>query len=138
MRSVAEIIASLGRGYAALGSRLEAHPATAAGEKPVVRGARLPSCALDRESSRFVRIGSGALAAVSRCVWTRLQTALGAFVILALVLAVYHSILLGSFLMDDEKLIRWDNPIVNGKLGPLSVWFSGDFALSTFVFWLQW
>lgn len=63
---------------------------------------------------------------------------LGVLVLLALVLAVYRPLLPGSFLMDDRRLVETDNPLVNGRAGPLSIWFQADFALSTFAFWLQW
>lgn len=62
----------------------------------------------------------------------------GGFVILALVLLAYLPILPGSFLMDDRRLVESDNPLVNGSLTPMSIWFQTDFALSTFLFWLQW
>ena len=62
----------------------------------------------------------------------------GAFLMVALVVIAYLPILPGSFLMDDRRLIEGDNPIVNGQLGPLSVWFQTDFALSTYLFWVQW
>jgi protein O-mannosyl-transferase len=63
---------------------------------------------------------------------------LGALVILALVLVVYRPILPGNFLMDDHRLVEGDNPLVNGELGPFSIWFQTDFALSNFAFWAQW
>lgn len=62
---------------------------------------------------------------------------LGALVIFALVLIVYRPILPGSFLMDDRRLIQGDNPLVNGELGPLSIWFRADFPLSTLALWAQ-
>ena len=40
--------------------------------------------------------------------------------------------------MDDRRLVETDNPLVNGQLGPFSIWFQTDFALSTFVLWAQW
>jgi Flp pilus assembly protein TadD len=58
--------------------------------------------------------------------------------ILALVFVAYRPILPGSFLMDDRRLVEGDNPLVNGELGPFSIWFQTDFALSTFVLWAQW
>ena len=69
---------------------------------------------------------------------SRLGLVLGALLILALVLAAYRPILPGSFLMDDRRLIEGENPMVTGELGPASVWFQTDFALSTFGFWAQW
>ena len=66
------------------------------------------------------------------------RLALGALVIFALVFVAYRPILPGSFLMDDRRLVEGDNPLVNGELGPFSIWFQTDFALSTFVMWAQW
>lgn len=51
--------------------------------------------------------------------------------------AVYLPVLPGNLLMDDLKLIEWDNPIVSGKLSALSIWFQSDFPLSTIAFWLE-
>jgi tetratricopeptide (TPR) repeat protein len=59
-------------------------------------------------------------------------------VILALVLAVYRPVLPGSFLMDDWRMVRADNPIVNGDFGPLSIWFQKEWPLSWLVLWGQW
>ena len=58
--------------------------------------------------------------------------------IFALVLVVYCPILPGNFLMDDHRLIKEDNPLVNGELTPFNIWFQTDFTLSTFALWLQW
>jgi len=69
---------------------------------------------------------------------SRLGLVLGALLILALVVAAYRPILPGSFLMDDRRLIEGENPMVTGALGPFSVWFQTDFALSTFALWAQW
>jgi tetratricopeptide (TPR) repeat protein len=69
---------------------------------------------------------------------TPLHGWLSALALGALGFALYLPILPGSFLMDDERLVKLDNPILSGKLGPLSVWFQADFPLSNFVFWLQW
>ena len=63
---------------------------------------------------------------------------LGVVFIFALVLIVYRPILPGSFLMDDHRLIKEDNPLVNGELKPFNIWFQTDFTLSTFSLWLQW
>jgi Flp pilus assembly protein TadD len=63
---------------------------------------------------------------------------LGALVIFALVLAAYRPILPGSFLMDDWRMVKADNPLVNGEFGPFSIWFQKEWALSWFVFWAQW
>jgi protein O-mannosyl-transferase len=56
----------------------------------------------------------------------------------ALALLVYWPILPGGFVMDDLRLVQLDNPLVNGKLTPWSIWFQSDFPLSNIVFWLQW
>ena len=69
---------------------------------------------------------------------SQVRFCLGALFILALVFVVYSPILPGIFLMDDERLIKEDNPLVTGELGPLTIWFQTDFTLSTFVLWLQW
>jgi len=58
--------------------------------------------------------------------------------IFVLVLIVYNPILPGNFLMDDHRLIYEDNPLTNGELSPLNIWFQTDFTLSTFGLWLQW
>src|ERR1041385_3379532 len=63
---------------------------------------------------------------------------LGALTLLGLTFIAYCPLLPGSFIMDDHKLIADDNPVVNGTMGPLSIWFRLDFPLSTFVFWIQW
>jgi tetratricopeptide (TPR) repeat protein len=68
--------------------------------------------------------------------WGRL--AFGALIIFALVFVAYRPILPGSFLLDDRRLVERDNPLVSGALGPFSIWFQTDFALSTFAFWAQW
>ncbi len=59
-------------------------------------------------------------------------------VIFALVLVAYRPILPGSFLMDDWRMVKGDNPLVNGEFGPFSIWFQKEWALSWFVFWAQW
>src|SRR5208282_748943 len=67
----------------------------------------------------------------------RLHFVWGALLIFALVLAVYRPILPGSFLMDDQRLIGSDNPLVNGELTPRTIWFQTDFTLTTFVWWIE-
>jgi len=62
----------------------------------------------------------------------------GSLFILALLFLVYSPVLPGSFLMDDHRLIREDNPLLNGLLTPFNLWFQTDFTLSTFALWLQW
>ena len=69
---------------------------------------------------------------------SRFRFALGALVLTLIAFAVYVPILPGTLIMDDLKLMQWDNPIVNGTAGPGSIWFRADFPLSTFVLWLQW
>jgi len=66
------------------------------------------------------------------------RLALGALAIFALVLVAYRPILPGNFLMDDRRVVDWDNPIVTGQFGPSSIWFQKEWPLSTFVFWGQW
>src|SRR5437763_5196206 len=68
----------------------------------------------------------------------RLHLASGWLFLLLIALLVYRPLLPGSLIMDDLKLIQWDNPIVNGTLGPASIWFRADFPLSTLALWLQW
>jgi hypothetical protein len=68
----------------------------------------------------------------------RFRFIIGLCALSALVLLVYLRLLPGSFLMDDELLVKSKNPLVNGDLGVLSVWFQCDFPLSTLVFWLEW
>ena len=66
------------------------------------------------------------------------RLALGVLIIFALVLAAYLPILPGSFLMDDWRMVNADNPLVKGDFGPFSIWFQKEWALSWFVFWVQW
>ncbi len=66
------------------------------------------------------------------------RLALGALVIFALVLAAYRPVLPGSFLMDDWRMVKADNPIVNGDFGPFSIWFQKEWPLSWLVLWGQW
>jgi hypothetical protein len=68
---------------------------------------------------------------------TRFRLILGGLLIVILVFAVYSPILPGTFLMDDERLIGADNPLVNGSLTPTSLWFRTDFTLATFGWWLE-
>src|SRR5271155_5763393 len=63
---------------------------------------------------------------------------LGMLFIFALVFIVYRPILPGNFLMDDHRLIKEDNPLLNGGFTPYNIWFQMDFTLSTFALWLQW
>ena len=63
---------------------------------------------------------------------------LGLALIFALVLVNYSPILPGNFLMDDHRLVKEDNPLVNGQYTPFNIWFQTDFTLSAFGLWLQW
>ena len=69
---------------------------------------------------------------------TRKRTALGVLLIFALVLLVYSPILPGNFLMDDYRLVKDENALVNGQMSPLTIWFQTDFTLSAVAWWLQW
>ncbi|MDR3458802.1 MAG: tetratricopeptide repeat protein [Verrucomicrobiae bacterium] len=63
---------------------------------------------------------------------------LGVLLLFVLVFVVYAPILPGSFLLDDHRLIKEDNALVNGELSPLTFWFQTDFTLSAVGWWLQW
>ncbi len=67
----------------------------------------------------------------------RLRFAVGALVIVMLVSVVYRPVVPGIFLMDDERLVSNDNPLVNGQLTPANLWFQTDFTLTTFVWWME-
>jgi tetratricopeptide (TPR) repeat protein len=69
---------------------------------------------------------------------SRVRFVLGTLFYFALVFISYLPILPGSFLMDDHRLIKDDNGLVSGDYGLLSVWFSGDFSLSSVGWWAQW
>jgi tetratricopeptide (TPR) repeat protein len=73
----------------------------------------------------------------TRLVATTYPRTLVGLLLAALSFAVYLPVLPGILLMDDLKLIEWDNPIVSGKLSAFSIWFQSDFPLSTLVFWLE-
>src|ERR1700677_1360596 len=66
-----------------------------------------------------------------------LPMAIGVLVIVLLAFAVYSPVLPGSFVMDDARLTGRDNPILNGEVTPLSIWFQTDFTLATFGWWLE-
>ena len=74
----------------------------------------------------------------SKITENRVLLGLGVLFIFGLVLLVYSPILPGSFLMDDHRLVKEDNPLVNGQFTPFNIWFQTDFTLSTFALWLQW
>lgn len=65
------------------------------------------------------------------------RLALGPLILFGLVFIVYRPILPGQLLMDDWRLIQPDNPLTNGELTPLNLWFQTDFTLSTFALWLE-
>lgn len=74
----------------------------------------------------------------SKAAESRVRLCLGVLLIFALVFIVYSPILPGNFLMDDHRLVKDENPLLNGELTPLNIWFQTDFTLSTFAMWLQW
>ena len=63
---------------------------------------------------------------------------LGAVFIFVLLFLVYSPVLPGSFLMDDHRLVKEDNGLVNGLFTPFNIWFQTDFTLSNLALWLQW
>ncbi len=62
--------------------------------------------------------------------------ALGAALIVLLTFAVYSPALRGGFVWDDLVLVA-KNPLVTGEAKLHSIWFAGDFPLTTLAFWLQ-
>lgn len=54
-----------------------------------------------------------------------------------LVLIAYWPVYRAEFVWDDLLLVK-QNPLVRGEATLGSVWFQGDFPLSTVAFWLQW
>lgn len=62
---------------------------------------------------------------------------IGILAIVLLTFLVYRPILPGSFLMDDERLVGSDNPLVNGTFTLRTLWFQTDFTLATFGWWLE-
>jgi tetratricopeptide (TPR) repeat protein len=61
----------------------------------------------------------------------------GTVAIFAMALLAYRPIFPGAFLMDDQRLVQTDNPLVNGQLTPLSIWFQTDFPLCNLAFFLE-
>lgn len=94
----------------------------------------------DSPSSRrtVIRWLDSCFGLASKATESRVRLGLGVLLIFALVFIVYSPMLPGNFLMDDHRLVKDDNPLVNGELGPLTIWFQTDFTLSTFALWLQW
>ena len=62
----------------------------------------------------------------------------GALFVFALLFLIYSPVLPGSFLMDDHRLVKEDNGLVNGQFTPFNLWFQTDFTLSSVALWLQW
>ena len=60
-----------------------------------------------------------------------------AVLLFLLALAAYSPVLPGNFIMDDQRLVESDNPLVTGEFTPLNIWFQTDFTLSTLGFWLE-
>jgi Flp pilus assembly protein TadD len=60
------------------------------------------------------------------------------FLIVALSFLAYLPILPGAFLMDDQRLIHIENPLVTGQLQPITIWFQCDFPLSNLVLYWEW
>jgi Flp pilus assembly protein TadD len=54
-----------------------------------------------------------------------------------LAVVVYLPVLRGEFVWDDLVLVK-RNPLATGEHTILSIWFQGDFTLSTVALWLQW
>ena len=54
-----------------------------------------------------------------------------------LAFAAYSPVLPGTFIMDDQRLVESDNPLVTGEFTPGNIWFQTDFTLSTLGFWLE-
>lgn len=75
---------------------------------------------------------------VSAASAVRRQLFLGALFYFALVFLCYLPVLPGGFLMDDHRLVKDDNDLVNGLNNLFNVWFAGDFSLSTVGWWAQW
>ncbi len=68
---------------------------------------------------------------------SRLQLAAGGLALTALVFASYWPSLKGGFVWDDLVLVA-KNPLVTGELNLRSVWFTGDFSMTTVATWLEW
>lgn len=75
------------------------------------------------------------LPATTKPEWT--GQAAGGLALLVLVLAGYWPSLGGGFVWDDLILVL-KNPLATGELNLHSVWFAGDFSLTTVVTWLEW
>jgi protein O-mannosyl-transferase len=101
--------------------------------------ARPPARPVDFSSSRDFFSGIRSLWARTKSLaGPKINFAIYALLIWVLLLIVYRPVLPGNFLMDDHRLVHDDNPLLNGQLTPANLWFSTDFTLSTFGFWLQW
>lgn len=67
--------------------------------------------------------------------WKRLIA--GGSSLILLTLTAYWPSLHGGFVWDDQVLVL-KNPLATGDLNLLSVWFAGDFPLTTVVTWIEW
>ena len=70
-----------------------------------------------------------------KCPTVLRDTALWALV--AMTFLAYAPALCGGFVWDDLVLVK-RNPLATGELTIFSIWFQGDFPLSTVALWLQW
>lgn len=66
-----------------------------------------------------------------------LQLSLGLGLLAALAFIAYWPSLGGGFLWDDLVLVS-KNPLVTGDLNLRTVWFAGDFSLTTVATWVEW
>ena len=57
--------------------------------------------------------------------------------LVGLTFLAYLPALRGGFVWDDLVLVK-RNPLATGELTIFSIWFQGDFPLSTVALWLQW
>jgi tetratricopeptide (TPR) repeat protein len=57
--------------------------------------------------------------------------------LMGLAFLAYLPALRGGFVWDDLVLVK-QNPLSNGELTLTSIWFQGDFPLSTVLLWIQW
>ncbi len=92
---------------------------------------------LSTESNEIERAASAPFGRIEIYHTAHLRAALGAVIILALVLFAYSPLLPGMFILDDQHLLTDGNSLVTGEFNPSNIWFQTDFTLSTFVFWLQ-
>ena len=67
----------------------------------------------------------------------RCRLAFGVSALVLLILISYWPSLKGGFVWDDLVLVK-KNPLSTEELNLRSVWFAGDFSLTTVVTWLEW